>query len=586
MTRLLHSSPAVHWLIEEEKGLRMKRVLIAVVLFMIFGQLSNAEIKTAKPYSIYLTIPVPAKNIGPENLCISESGALMAVVGGKTSIYQDGKWQSTNEKPKDTGFEVNKEGMSHIVSKGDEVIFSVNWMQTLFPIDESTAYGTNNNKVYRIDMKTGVKEAICYVDGWNSADWAQSVLVSDDTLYVIQTYIPLIQAIDLAALDSQGYSALNIAVASDMDIGNVVLSTAEELFLDQYIGTMVDMQVMTADQLRLDLMSNPGRFDLIVAEPSLWNDLAQADVFEDLETHEALADAWRLWIDMSPMCRYKGKLMGVTLWDNCDVLSVNSQLVPLLDDIEWPQPDWTWDDFLALARACRKDLNEDGKPDLYVAYQRMFYPDWNIIRNFSLPVHQAALLYQNGVIHDLDIPEVFNMLSVWKTCYEEGLFYPADGSYEEPHSGVVVFAENLPANWAQYEGGNDIRLTMPGLSETLHCNPADSILMSVNAHSHNIEKAVYFTEMFMRYGADEHAYLKINTYFRKEIFPYQSTWKEPTPFYESHYVSALENAYRDTWDMSLYDDMEKQLSRYIQGQITAEECVRLWQEKLRMTEME
>ncbi len=556
-----------------------------LLLFIVFMLMLGTD-ASAQGQSIYQNIPFPNKKVTENDLYIAQDGELMAIIGGKASVYRDGIWQATDMKPKTFEITVSKEENRYIVSKAGETIFTKDRIQTLFPVDDVTAYGTNNNKVYRVDMKTGAMQAICYVDGWNSADWAQSVLVSGNILYVIQTYIPMIQAIDLAALDRQGYSALNIAVASDMDIGNVVLSTTEQLFLDRYIGTMVDMQVMTADQLRLDLMSNPGRFDLIVAEPSLWNDLAQAGVFEDLEKHEALADAWRLWIDMSATCRYKGRLMGVTLWDNCDVLSVNSQLIPLLDDIEWPQPDWTWDDFLALARACRKDLNEDGKPDLYVAYQRMFYPDWNIIRNFSLPVHQAALLYQNGVIRDLGIPEVFNMLSVWKTCHEEGLFYPADGSYEEPHSGVVVFAENLPANWAQYAEGNDIRLTMPGLSKTLHCNPADSILMSVNAHSHNIDKAVYFTEMFMRHGADEHAYLKENTYLRKELFPYQNNWKEPTPFYESHYFSTLENAYRDTWDMSLYDDMEKQLSRYVQGQITAEECVRLWQEKLRMTEME
>lgn len=561
----------------------MKRwsILLVAVSIMIFCQQAMAEADF-----IYHTIPVPAKNTEPENFVIAENGALMATIGGKSSIYQDGAWKVTDLKPGVHEVTVSKEGDMQVVTEDGHPIYTENQLQTLFPVDGSTAYGTKNNKVYRVDMKTGAREAICYIDGWEHDDWAQKVLVSGSTLYVIQTYIPLIQSIDLEAIKQQGYGALNIALSSDMDIGNVVLSTAERLFLEKHIGTMVDMQRLTADQLRLDLMSNPGRFDLIVAEPTLWNDLAQAGIFEDMERHDALEDAWSLWIDMSSLSRYEGALMGVPLWDNCDLLAVNSELAPLLEDIEWPEPGWTWDDFLILARSCRRDLNGDGNPDLYVAYQRMFYPDWDTIRNFSLPVHQAALLYQNGVIRDMSIPEVYNMLSVWKTCFDEGLLYPADGSYEEPHRGAVVFAENLPANWAQYAEGEDIRLTMPGLSATIQCNPADSVMMSVNAYSKNLDQALDFMEMYMRYGADEHAYLKENVYFRSEVFPYQKTWKEPSAFYESHYFAALENACRDTWDMSLYDDMEKQLFRYIQGQITAEECVQLWQEKLRMTEME
>lgn len=101
-----------------------------------------------------------------------------------------------------------------------------------------------------------------------------------------------------------------------------------------------------------------------------------------------------------------------------------------------------------------------------------------------------------------------------------------------------------------------------------------------------MDKAVDFMDAYMRYGADEHDSLKEHIYTPAELLLYQKTWKAPSAFHDAHYVAALESACRDTWDTSLYDDMELQLSRYLSGQITAEECARLWQEKLCMTQME
>lgn len=345
--------------------------------------------------------------------------------------------------------------------------------------------------------------------------------------------------------------------------------------------------MITQDQLRLDLMSDPSSYDLIVCDPALWNDLAQAGIFADLESFPQLRDAWHLWIDMSSLCRYEGRLMGVPLWLNCDLLWVNDSLTGLLESVQWPEPDWTWDDFLQLARQCCQDLNDDGRPDLYIAYQRMFdTPYAHGLQAFSLPVHQAAILYQNGQVEDMQCTEILNMLSVWKTCYDEHLLYPADGYYEEPHMNMVVFAWNMPAEWCEYAETVDIRLTMPGLSETLRCNPADSVLLSISAYSAQMELAVDFAEFYMRFGADEHHYLKEHTYALTEILPYTKTWKIPSEFHDKHYVAALQNACRDTWELSLYNDMELHLARYLRGEISAEECARLWQEKLRMTQME
>ena len=71
----------------------MKRwsILLVAVSIMIFGQQAMAEADF-----INHTIPVPAKNTEPENFVIAENGALMATIGGKSSIYQDGAWKVTD----------------------------------------------------------------------------------------------------------------------------------------------------------------------------------------------------------------------------------------------------------------------------------------------------------------------------------------------------------------------------------------------------------------------------------------------------------------------------------------------------------
>lgn len=145
--------------------------------------------------------------------------------------------------------------------------------------------------------------------------------------------IPVIQTINLDLVAQQDTASLRIALASDMDIGNVVLASAEERFMEKHINTIIDMVKVTQDQLRLDLMSDPSSYDLIVCDPALWNDLAQAGIFADLESFPQLRDAWHLWIDMSSLCRYEGRLMGVPLWLNCDLLWVNDSLTGLLESV-------------------------------------------------------------------------------------------------------------------------------------------------------------------------------------------------------------------------------------------------------------
>ena len=291
-----------------------KIVLCLTALLLLLLPATNGWAESESPYQ---TIPFPGKRAKPENFFIAENGALMFKTEDAAYAYQDGQWVKSDMQPASDAFEITREGDAFTVLQDGEPIYTDREMQTLCIMDDAAAYGTKDNKVYQIDISTGKHTAICYVEGWESSDWAQQLLCSGRTLYVIQTLIPVIQTINLDLVAQQDTASLRIALASDMDIGNVVLASAEERFMEKHINTIIDMVKVTQDQLRLDLMSDPSSYDLIVCDPALWNDLAQAGIFADLESFPQLRDAWHLWIDMSSLCRYEGRLMGVPLWLNC-----------------------------------------------------------------------------------------------------------------------------------------------------------------------------------------------------------------------------------------------------------------------------
>ena len=90
--------------------------------------------------------------------------------------YQDGQWVKSDMQPASDAFEITREGDAFTVLQDGEPIYTDREMQTLCIMDDAAAYGTKDNKVYQIDISTGKHTAICYVEGWESSDWAQQLL--------------------------------------------------------------------------------------------------------------------------------------------------------------------------------------------------------------------------------------------------------------------------------------------------------------------------------------------------------------------------------------------------------------------------
>ena len=169
-----------------------KIVLCLTALLLLLLPATNGWAESESPYQ---TIPFPGKRAKPENFFIAENGALMFKTEDAAYAYQDGQWVKSDMQPASDAFEITREGDAFTVLQDGEPIYTDREMQTLCIMDDAAAYGTKDNKVYQIDISTGKHTAICYVEGWESSDWAQQLLCSGRTLYVIQTLIPVIQTI-------------------------------------------------------------------------------------------------------------------------------------------------------------------------------------------------------------------------------------------------------------------------------------------------------------------------------------------------------------------------------------------------------
>ena len=171
-----------------------KIVLCLTALLLLLLPATNGWAESESPYQ---TIPFPGKRAKPENFFIAENGALMFKTEDAAYAYQDGQWVKSDMQPASDAFEITREGDAFTVLQDGEPIYTDREMQTLCIMDDAAAYGTKDNKVYQIDISTGKHTAICYVEGWESSDWAQQLLCSGRTLYVIQTLCPRLQKIQI-----------------------------------------------------------------------------------------------------------------------------------------------------------------------------------------------------------------------------------------------------------------------------------------------------------------------------------------------------------------------------------------------------
>lgn len=551
----------------------MKRCLTGFFLLL----LSLTALTASAEHPVQQQLPYP-KNVKESNVfSISQSGGLMVLSGEHWQIWDGDSWSASSDAPLESALAVKRTDENTLqVFSGAQIHYATRSYDTIYPVDNEHAYVTQANKLYTLNMQTGHRELLCVIDGlWdeknNEPDFADGLLVTSDTVYVLFSAKRAIYTIDLAWAWEQSKHKLVIAETCAMDIGTEVLKTTEHAFRKMYPDLLVDRVRLSPVQVLEELGKTPAAFDFVIADTASWN--LFHDQWADLSQNPQLLQVWdTAWHDMRALCTDGNIWRTVPLWDNVNMLVANRRLANTLG-ISLPSSDWTWDDFLTLARQCRQNGNA------YVASRQMRFidevHDMPVIS--SLITHQVAVLVLSDGIA-ADDPRILHAMEVWKTCVNEGLLADPISEDNQPDQSSVLFFDLISNSWYLHNEDVEQRIVIPSIAVDLACLPAQPVFIGINQTSARQEAAADFLLLYLRSGADEHGYLISHT-FEQQLGTRQG-WSLPTSEHITHFEAAFRNARRDVGDGALYEAMEASLARYVTGDISAQVCTEEWLDAL------
>lgn len=552
----------------------MKRCLIILLLLCLYGALGESP-QTALDY--------PGQAGEKAEFFINQSGELLMTDGGKALVYREGRWLKADEPALTSPYAVRQEANLTRVLKGGKVLYETESMlNALCPVDDETAFAIKGTNLYRVDMTTGLEQALYKIDTPNQErDWFNRIAVSDTALYAINTQARWIYRVDKAwALDNAG-EALNLLMTA-LDDHSSLLQSAEACLREQYPAFSLGIQRMAEAKARTALLSGEAGADLLAVDAAFYEQLARAGRLTDLRGVPAMADHWdTAWYDMRALCEVDGALAGLPLWTNALQLLVSPEAMDRIS-IQLPDAGWTYDDFLSLAQSLRAE-GAPGKGGLSICYARtqIAAPDGtSAYIPFLLP--QIAALCHDGRVPYGD-PRVLHAMEVWKTCLDEGLMRDENVSPEEIDYAGVLLPELVPANWIHLWPGDE-RLCYPSFAEDLPCTPARAVFLAVNAAGGKADKALAFMDGYMKTGAAGQDFLldhAVNlTAFSEPLA--LGSMRTPTPNREAHYARTLMGARRDTLTLEEYLMMNDVFERFLHGELDAAACAGLWQARADM----
>ncbi len=122
------------------------------------------------------------------------------------------------------------------------------------------------------------------------------------------------------------------------------------------------------DKIRLLLSANDAP-DIMMIQDEPFHVYARYGKFADLTELAYAPDSpvdWDkdFWSTAPPSFTYKGRVLGVPMFGGNVLIYYNRKMFRELG-VPYPSDDWTFDDFLATARALSQDTNGDGKQDTF-----------------------------------------------------------------------------------------------------------------------------------------------------------------------------------------------------------------------------
>ncbi len=196
-----------------------------------------------------------------------------------------------------------------------------------------------------------------------------------------------------------------------------------------------------------------------------------------------------------------GKLYGLPLGGNAVGLVYNKAALEKLN-VEPPQDNWTWDDFVAYGKNLQQKLGKDKYAMVDMAMDRNTYDAYQLSRGKDRTVDK------NGVFQ-LDKETFLAWTAMWDGLRQEGVVPPASVSYTDAYldatrdlmvNGTTLFRDLTFA--AQFSSYNSLMPDSIGAVQMPRGQQSGgwlqySVFWAVSAKSKNVEEARKFIDWFV-----------------------------------------------------------------------------------------
>lgn len=421
---------------------------------------------------------------------------------------------------------------------------------------EASATGT------RIEMPEGC-----------TPDSLTSIRASGSTLYCWDVSSRRLLTIDVSDDRSAGKTIITVV---NNDGVRDVFDVALKGFLVRHPDVEVRDVSMSPDQYKTALLAGDAGIDILYEHSGVMWELAEAGALVPLSNEPSIMNALSLaeWLPFEEVYSTGGKLYGIPCYVMYDMWKVNEELSQQIG-YQMPAYPYTWQDVYVAADAA--GLGQPGKPVLMYNYRDM--PEVLTGYTRTQAQKQGALKF--------DTPGFRADMEAYQQMVERGIIVLYDGG-EPPKSPPAIIETS-----AEISDQTVQTPTVNGMEVAL----MQSYGYFVSAMSPNRELAIELLAEFIRpenqYQAD---YGIPGIMLLKDIEPYSRIHYDDPDYYIPRYTSKKEELRQFaagkwvTWSFKLHPiHILKQtnvLPRYLAGEISIDEFIRVIQSKADMMQYE
>ena len=178
----------------------------------------------------------------------------------------------------------------------------------------------------------------------------------------VMTFALLMHCVVFSSFASAEENVLKIAVISESYAQNLTL---EEAFFESNPNATIEYRLYTEEQFNVMMLTGKMGCDLVILPYNYALNLAEKGHLTPVDQALGLDGYPEQLLDVSQLLTTEAGIFGlpVHVWQTCWVWDISAGKKA---GIDMPQNDWTWADYAACARNFPKDIDGDGKADVYL----------------------------------------------------------------------------------------------------------------------------------------------------------------------------------------------------------------------------